>query len=330
MKCYNVDNECDWEGTIDTLEKHVATCKFSLLPCPNQCTDGNDEVKRFMRKDLHHHTKNDCPNRNYTCKRCKEIDSYVNITQIHDSVCKKKTLPCLNTKCTKTIQRQNMKRHFENCPYTDIACKYMRLGCDVKMERKDMTAHEQDDKLHLHVALDDAVKSKLAIAKLENTVAELKRNIAPVLQMSGMRFTLTDYQKKKDYNERVCSPTYYSYGYHMGIVVFPNGVAEGAKNNVSVYVSIYGGKYDTELKWPFVGKIKVTVLNHLEDDNHYCQTIETTDFNAWIEGGKGYPSFIPHSMLEHDPVKNTQYLKDDSLYFRMSVEVVDHKPQWLK
>ena len=39
--------------------------------------------------------------------------------------------------------------------------------------------------------------------------------------------------------------------------------------------------------------------------------------------------FIPHSALAHDPVKNTQYLKDDTLYFRVSVEVAEQKP-WLR
>ena len=47
-------------------------------------------------------------------------------------------------------------------------------------------------------------------------------------------------------------------------------------------------------------------------------------------GALGFLSgFIPHSALGHDPVKNTQYLKDDTLYFRVFVEVVDHKP-WLQ
>ena len=28
---------CTWVGTVGTLEKHVATCKFTLLPCPKEC-----------------------------------------------------------------------------------------------------------------------------------------------------------------------------------------------------------------------------------------------------------------------------------------------------
>ena len=36
-----------------------------------------------------------------------------------------------------------------------------------------------------------------------------------------------------------------------------------------------------------------------------------------------------HSALGYDAKKNTQYLKDDTLYFRVSVAVADHKP-WLE
>jgi hypothetical protein len=39
-----------------------------------------------------------------------------------------------------------------------------------------------------------------------------------------------------------------------------------------------------------------------------------------------YSDFIAHSKLAH---KNTQYLKDDTLYFSVSVLAADHKP-WLE
>ena len=29
-------------GTVGTLEEHVATCGFTLVPCSKQCEDDND------------------------------------------------------------------------------------------------------------------------------------------------------------------------------------------------------------------------------------------------------------------------------------------------
>ena len=55
-------------GTVGTLEKHVATCGFALVPCPKQCRGADGDVIHFIRKDLDKHLKNDCPNRNYTCQ----------------------------------------------------------------------------------------------------------------------------------------------------------------------------------------------------------------------------------------------------------------------
>ncbi len=45
--------------------------------------------------------------------------------------------------------------------------------------------------------------------------------------------------------------------------------------------------------------------------------------------GYGYPKFISHADLAHKPLTNTQYLKDDTLIFRVSAEAPDYKP-WLE
>ena len=55
MKCSNANRGCEWVGTVGTLEKHVATCGFTLVPCPKQCKDDNDAVKCLLKKDLEEH-----------------------------------------------------------------------------------------------------------------------------------------------------------------------------------------------------------------------------------------------------------------------------------
>ena len=115
---------------------------------------------------------------------------------------------------------------------------------------------------------------------------------------------------------------YYSYGHHT-----LNQPPRLRGLHVSVYAPILKGDYDAKLKWPFPGKVNFTLLNQLEDKNHYTgvMTLDTAD-NAIVGGIRwGCPKFIPHSALAHDPVKNTQYLKNNALYFRMEVEI-EHKP----
>ena len=74
---------------------------------------------------------------------------------------------------------------------------------------------------------------------------------------------------------------------------------------------------------PFLGTVEFKLLNQLADDNHYKDmiTLDTTN-NMRLD------KFLPHSKLSHDSARNTQYLMDDTLYFRVTVTVEDPKP-WL-
>ena len=77
MKCSNAKRGCEWVGTVGTLEKHVATCGFTLVPCPKQCKDDNNEVKCFTRKEVDEHLQNDYLNREYECQsKCGEKGTY--------------------------------------------------------------------------------------------------------------------------------------------------------------------------------------------------------------------------------------------------------------
>ena len=51
VKCSNASRGCEWVGTLRTLEEHVATCGFTLVPCPKQCQDENDEVQLMLHKE---------------------------------------------------------------------------------------------------------------------------------------------------------------------------------------------------------------------------------------------------------------------------------------
>ena len=142
VRCSNANRGCEWVGTVGTIEKHVATCGFTLVPCPKQCKDDNNEVKCFTRKEVDEHLKDDCPNRDYECQsKCGEKGTYAYITEVHDKTCKMRTLPCPNDGCDTEIQRQQVSEHVSKCPHTVIPCKYKGIGCDTELKREDMAAH---------------------------------------------------------------------------------------------------------------------------------------------------------------------------------------------
>ena len=347
VKCDNVKRGCEWEGTVGTLEEHVTTCGFTPVTCPNECK----QSRMIPRKDLDEHLKNKCMNRVYQCQHCGQEGIYIYITGIHDRIlCEKKVLPCPNADCPDSMQRAEIKQHLDNdCEHTVISCKYEGIGCDVKMKRKDMGAHEQDDKAHLHQALNTVVKlqeeNKAVQDRLQSateTIASMKKenkgvrdrlqSVTTIMQKKSVVFEIVNYGKKKENNEVFPSQSFYTGidEYNMRIDVYPNGNGDGKGTHVSVFVPILKGDNDDNLKWPFIGTVKIELLNQLEDENHHLKTLTLDqEDNVRVGPAWGYSTFIPHSQLSHDPVKNTQYLKDDTLYFRVSVEVSGHKP-WLE
>ena len=358
------DAACGWEGTVGTLDEHVAVCDFTVVPCSKECD------KKMMRKDMKDHLEGECPNRDYECQICGEKDTYANIMEIHSDKCTMKVVPCPNSKCTQTMERAEIQIHLESdCDYTVISCKYEGIGCDVKMMRKDMGAHEQDDKAHLHQALNTVVKLQDNLLSATETIVSMKKDmesaISSMKQETAIKFEqtaqttrvlqnkivlleetttkakretysfrMTKYERRKTDNDYFYSQPFYtsSSGYHMRIQVYPNGCGKGKSSHVSVYIQLMQGRYNRQLSWPFIGTVTVELLNQLVDKNHHdVTTFFNLKDNTNIGDSWGYDDFIAHHKLPYNPICNcnTQYLKDDTLYFRVSVEVEGHKP-WLE
>ncbi len=335
MKCDNMERDCQWEGTVGTLEEHVGVCQFTLVPCPKECKDDNGILK-IMRRDLQQHLMEECPNRDYSCEHCDLKGTYAT-TLDHYDTCEKRIITCTNEGCTMKMERMKIEHHLsKKCGHTVISCKYTSIGCEMKLKRKDMRAHEQDDKAHLNKALDGMIKLEDTVIELDEKVTRLQNDNDKLKNknvLGSIKFKVAEFQKKKDNNKQFFSPSFYTSpnGYHMNIKVVANGLRDGEGSHVSVGASIIEGKYDEELNWPFVGKVTFELLNQLEDKNHYSSELAFTPENN-INAGSicwGFSLYIPHSELSRDSASNTQYLKDDALYFRLSVEVSDHKP-WLE
>ena len=119
----------------------------------------------------------------------------------------------------------------------------------------------------------------------------------------------------------------------MCLKVHANGFGDGEGTHVSLFLYIMKGENDDNLVWPFQGKVTFTLLNQLEDKDHREEKA-TLDYNSRVtkgERGDGYgrQKFVSHKELGHRADTNCQYLKDDSLYFRVSVEVHKACKPWL-
>jgi TNF receptor-associated factor 4 len=179
-----------------------------------------------------------------------------------------------------------------------------------------MTAHEtSSDEFHLNMAMDK-------IATMEKSLTSRQLVI----------FRLDNFKKMKSENDAYYSPTFYTgpCGYRLGIKVLPNGYGDGYSTNLAVFALVLKGDYDRDLKWPFIGTIACTLCNQLKDRGHHTGLVHFTHVGNRVPGSSwGFEKFIPHSVLAGNESKDVQYLKDDALYFRVSVQVGDLKT-WLQ
>ena len=143
---------------------------------------------------------------------------------------------------------------------------------------------------------------------------------------------------RRDNEEFYSTPFYTSHhGYKLCINIEANGNGEGKGTHVSVYACLMKGDNDDSLTWPFTGSVTTELLNQLEDKNHYEKIYLFPHANAVSErvtNGStgicfGYRQYISHSDLNYNIFYKRQYLVDDTLFFRVSVDVPNYKP-WLE
>ena len=228
----------------------------------------------------------------------------------------KKTVLCPNPKCKREIDSEKLKSHTKKeCDYAVISCKYENIGCTKKLEKKDMRTHEKDDSVHLRAALDTLRKrdDEIILKKAEPYI-----------------FKVTNFEERKESHEVMYKSFYTgSEGYHMIVEVYPCGPST---SHISLYIGCKEGRNDQNLAWPFAGKVTFELLNQLADEKHCDKTIsiEAKDaVTATSEHLVGVNSFLTHDELPFNHTHNTQYLKNDILYFRVTVKIPDYKP-WVE
>ena len=80
--------------SVGELGQHDATCDFSLLPCPNKCTDQH-KITTVLRKYMEKHAV-ECPKRTYECPHGKVTGDYQERTTKHLQECAKMENVCPN------------------------------------------------------------------------------------------------------------------------------------------------------------------------------------------------------------------------------------------
>ena len=309
----------------------MTNCDFTLLPCPNVCKKGNNNIK-LLRKDIEAHKRKKCPRRQYKCPHCREFGEYQERTTRHLEKCPKMKIPCPNDGCGEEVERCHISQHRQECLFESVSCKYIKIGCMEKFIRKNVEEHHNDSQQHLQLAINTVNQQETTIGKHEDKIAQL--------QSAPINFKIVNFNNLKTSDKIMYSPAFYTSrgAYKMCIRIDTNGGGRSESTHVSVFAYLMRGENDNHLPWPFTGTVTVELLNQLKDDNHYSQkTTFIPDKRASqrvvneerATTGWGRQRYIPHSDLGYNAANNCQYLKDDCLYFRVKVEAQSTSKPWL-
>ncbi len=327
--------DLNWlEDPPDDLKCLICLC-VARDPHQHPGDASNECGKVFCHGCITEHQRNNktCPNcekdlTNYfKDAKSKYIHNYISIyiNSIGAQQIRSLRLECDNLKngCEWTGELGDVDKH--RCEYKPVSCKYAEVGCKVRPLRKDIKKHEEDVQVHLQIMADKVLELTKVNSKSTSTLPRTIR--------------LTSYLKHKSDKDPFYSPPFYtSYtGYKMCLRVDVNGWGAGEGTHVSAGAVLMKGDNDDSLSWPFTGTITFELLNQLEDKNHHKwkNTFPANEKSSQrvVDGeraphGSGTSQVILHTDLDYNAYQNTQYLKDDTLVFRVSVQVPDYKP-WL-
>ena len=309
VACLNIGSGCSLSMEQGTIKEHVSSnCEYTEVACVYESLGCG---VKMLRKDKATHENE---------VREKHMDlSLVNVKLL---TVEQKTLTATFKLREEKLEKSMVLKDEQHKNLTEEYNKLSKKSETLTMklatlsEKHDSLSKKHETLLEQHKILSDTVSSHKEQHKIQ-------------IRKDKFIFKLPHYASKKERNEEFFSAPFYSHpgGYRMYININANGWGDGKGTHVSVFTKILAGHYDNQLHWPVVGTVTYELLNQLEDNNHHGKiSIFTTNSDMRVGISKGSYKFIPHSSLGHKAT-NTQYLLDDTLYFRVSVKV-DHKP-WL-
>ncbi|XP_063297522.1 TNF receptor-associated factor 5 [Pelobates fuscus] len=146
---------------------------------------------------------------------------------------------------------------------------------------------------------------------------------------------ITDYERKKKEAIEGRIVSIYSHhfytsrcGYRLCARAYLNGDGSGKGGYLSLYFVVMKGEFDSLLPWPFKQKVTMMLLDQSGKRNHIVDVFKADPNSSSFkrpEGemniASGCPRFVSHPQLENP--KNGCYLKDNTLFIKVAVDLTD-------
>ena len=257
--------------------------------------------------------------------------------------------PNSRARCNWVGELGDLKRHTEKCL---VECDFSSVGCTAKLPRSRLAQHMQESMgTHLMLTVtknneeigalkaeacvfmgeaqtlkDELLRAHERIRKLELTASTVTYQPQAI---TSPEFVMTNFQKHKKKGDEWWSPSFYTHpgGYKMCVRVLAHGLGARAGTHVSLFVHLMAGRNDDNLEWPFRGEVTAVLVNQRKESSHLSTTLHFQDgvvSSRRVVGqerssmGKGINNIVDHSDLGYNRERDTEYLKNDCLKFRIT------------
>ena len=359
--CSFKESGCEWEGSLKNATEHLNvrdTDDCKKFGCPYVKLECSHCHNKFERRHILNHEKSECTSRPICCEICGEFKStFEDVTKNHIPLCPAQMVPCPK-QCGIHISRKIIDKHLDNdCPLQLTDCVFSYAGCDVKVMRKDMTAHIAQS-LAYHLSLQavshkelldkqtamqkeiDGLREKLdeKTSELNDEVEALKEDCSDLkskqeslhthISIIPVHLVLNNFVAKRKAGEIWYSQPFYStpHGCRMRLKVYTNGHNAGKGTHISVYIQMLPGDFDHQLVWPFRGTIFVDLLDQSGDGDDWTERFEfdgqmLPETTPQVQKGNKNTEFGIDKYITLETVRVSFYdLENDSLYFKVTDE----------
>ena len=323
---------CGFKSTFDAVtNEHWSMCPHYPVQCPNVCS-----VITIERCDLEYHLERctmqevDCEFKYAGCDETflrQDLEEHMKDNTANHLSLMSATNLRLSRESEEKLQEQRKEFQGYMEQQKREGAEQLQRRCE-ELERKFATEldkfqqelqekHEEQLQQKEKYDRDIEVKIKQLQAQLQEKgqdIEELKRLNGPPYQ-----FTVGNFNQLKTSDKWWYSPPMYTHpcGYQFFIEVYPNGIGGGHRTHVSVRLNSLRGEFDSQLTWPVSFMITLQLLNQHRDKDH----IKVVTQCGWSKGvmTSAPLSFklVAYKDLQWNREKQTQYLKNDCLHFRV-------------
>ena len=318
---------CDWVGQLKDAEAHFKVCPYAGVRCPYE---GCGEL--VARRDLPDHQET-CEYREVPCKWAGCGATFaIDEVAAHEWRCVKREMDCPNQGCRATrIAFDVLAVHRRTCHFERVACPFAGVGCEDRMQRKDVDKHKRaaserhnelllakvcglqqevnasNDKVSALKEEVNTLKEKVANYEKENLVIRVKHAVltgAEPFEPEDARSPGRIYSEERVVDRRKFRAFVFR--------AYVDTDDDRAPDHYGFYLSLCGGPL------PFKVKRTFELVHH--DGQAASAKKMSGECTFETRKARGYKEFVPKALLAD--AATSPYVKDGYVTFKCYFEIV--------